>query len=189
MIASKTARSVAALVIGAAAFALAGCSSVTEGLNEKSNGHVKTLDYATGTVGKSDQEARLPSWVPDQARSVSEAIRTTGLERILRFTLDDPKVLTVCRPAVASGTPATLTALWWPSGQEFKTDKLCDPDCYVLVQGTTVYAYRPETTPNPPPDWAPVTSPERGRHTSRRCGCVCNSAWICWLVGQGRRHW
>jgi hypothetical protein len=152
MINSKT-RSVAALFIGMAAISLTGCGvtkSLNENLNEKSNGHVKTVDYATGTAGKSDQEARLPSWVPDQARSVSEAIRTTGSERILRFTLDDPKVFTACGPAVASRTPTTLSASWWPSGQESKTDKLCDPDWYVLVQGTTVYAYRPETLPQRP---------------------------------------
>lgn len=146
---NRTARSAAALVIGVtAAIALAGCG-LTESLNEKSNGHVKTVDYATGAAGKRDQNARLPSWMPDQARSVSETIRTTGSERILRFTLDDPKVLTACRPAVASRKPATLTASWWPSGQASKTDTLCDTDWYVLTEGTTVYAYRPETLPQP----------------------------------------
>jgi hypothetical protein len=143
-----TAASTAALVIGVtAAITLSG--SLAEGLKEKSNGHMKTVAYTTGTAGKSDQDARLPSWVPDQARSVSEAIRTTGTERILRFTLDDPKALTACRSAAASHTPATLTASWWPSGQESKTDTLCDTDWYALTQGTTVYAYRPETLPQP----------------------------------------
>jgi hypothetical protein len=146
---NKTARSAATLVIGVTAtIALAGCG-LTEGVHEKTNGHVKTVDYATGAAGKKDQHVQLPSWIPDQARSVSEAIRTTGSERILRLTLDDPKVLTACRPAVASRKPATLAASWWPSGQESKTDTLCDTDWYVLMQGTTVYAYRPEIHPQP----------------------------------------
>lgn len=146
---NKATRSAAALIIGvAAAIALTGCGP-SEGLKEKTNGHIKTVTYATATAGKSDRDTRLPSWVPDQAHSASEAIRTTGSERLLRFTLDDPKALTACHRAAASRTPATLTASWWPSGQESKTDTLCAPDWYVLKQGTTVYAYRPEIHPQP----------------------------------------
>jgi hypothetical protein len=133
MIHNKTARCAAALVIGVAAVALAGCGSagsLSQSVQQKLNGHVETVDYATGAIGKSNQNARLPSWVPDQASSVSEAIRTTG-------------------PASASRTKATLTASWWPSGQESKTDQLCGTDWYVVVQATTVYAYRPEILPNP----------------------------------------
>lgn len=152
MIHSKTARCAAALVIGIAAVALAGCGSTRSlghSIQQKANGHVETVDYATGAVGKSNQNSRLPSWVPDQASSVSEAIRTTGSERILRFTLSDPKTLTACRPAGASHTKATLTASWWPSGQESRTNQLCGTDWYILVQATTVYAFRPETLPQP----------------------------------------
>jgi hypothetical protein len=149
MIHSKSARCAATLVIGVAAVALAGCGSTGSLIQQKWNGHVESVDYATGAIGKSNQNTRLPSWVPDEANSVSEAIRTTGSERILRFTLRDPKTLTACRPANASRTKATLTASWWPSGQESKTDQLCGADWHVLVQATTVYAYRPETLPQP----------------------------------------
>ncbi|MCO5974429.1 hypothetical protein [Actinoallomurus soli] len=144
---NKTARWAAALAIGAAAAtALTGCG-LSEGVKEKTNGHIKTVSYTTATAGKSDRQTQLPSWVPDQARSVSETIRTTGSERILRFTLDDPKALTACHRAAPSHTPATLTASWWPSGQESKTNTLCATDWHVLEQGTTVYAYRPEIHP------------------------------------------
>lgn len=149
MIHTKTPRCAAALVTGVAALALTGCGSTASLIQQKENGHVETVDYATGAIGKGNQNARLPSWVPDQASSVSEAIRTTGSERILRFTLSDPKTLTACRPARASRTKATLTASWWPSGEESKTDQLCGTDWYVLVQATTVYAYHPETLPQP----------------------------------------
>jgi hypothetical protein len=142
-----TARCAAALVIGVTAVALTGCGTTGSLIQQKRNGHVEPVNYATGAIGKSNQDARLPSWVPDQASSVSEVIRTTGSERILRFTLSDPKTLTSCRPASASRTKATLTASWWPSGQESKTDQVCDTDWYVLVKAATVYAYRPETLP------------------------------------------
>lgn len=146
---NKKARSAAVLVFGATAgIALSGCG-LSEGVKEKSNGHVKTVTYATATAGKSDQDARLPTWIPDGARSVSEAIRTTGSERILRFTLDDSKTLKACHRAAASRTPATLTASWWPKGQESKTDTVCASDWYVLEQGATVYAYRPEIHSQP----------------------------------------
>lgn len=146
---NKTARAVAVSVTGmTAAIALAGCG-VREGVHEKTNGHVKTVEYATGAAGKKDQHTRLPSWVPDQARSVAESIRTTGSERILRFTLDAPKALTACHPSAASRKPATLAASWWPSAQESKTDRLCATGWHVLTQGTTVYAYQPETLPQP----------------------------------------
>ena len=146
---NRAARSTATLVIGmTATIALAGCG-LREGVHEKTNGHVKTVDYATGAAGKTDAHAHLPSWVPDQARSVSEAIRTTGSERILRFTVDHPKALAACRPGGASPTSATLSAAWWPSGQESKTDRVCATDWHVLMQGTTVYAYQPETLPRP----------------------------------------
>jgi hypothetical protein len=152
MIHSKAARCAAALVIGVASVALAGCGSaggLSQGIQQKLDRHVETVDYATGAIGKGNQSARLPSWVPDQASSVSEAIRTTGSERILRFTLGDPKTLAGCHPASASRTKATLTASWWPSGEESKSDQLCGTGWHVLVRATTVYAYRPETLPQP----------------------------------------
>lgn len=146
---NKVARWAAGLTIGAtAAIALTGCG-LSESVKEKSNGHVKTVNFGTATAGKNDRNTQLPSWIPDQARSVSEAIRTTGSERILRFTLNDPKALTGCRPAAASPTRATLTASWWPSGQESKADALCANEWYVRQQGATVYAYRPEIHPQP----------------------------------------
>jgi hypothetical protein len=125
-----------------AAVALAGCG-LSEAVTEHGNGHVKTVDYASGDEGKDNQDARLPDWVPDQAKSVTEVIRTTGSERILRFT--SAGLPDACVSGAASKTAATLTADWWPSGQEGKTDQVCDDDWHVYVDGDTVYAFVPET--------------------------------------------
>ena len=123
---------------------LAGCG-LDEAVTEKSNGHVKTVDYASGADGKGNQDARLPGWVPDRARSVTEVIRTTGSERILRFASAGAGLRTACVPGVAARTAATLAADWWPHGQERKADRICEKDWHVYVEGDVVYAFVAET--------------------------------------------
>lgn len=123
----------------------AGCSGLSASVVENGNGHVKTVGYASGEEGKANQDARLPDWVPDQASSVLEVIRTTGSERILRFTSADADLPADCVPGAATTTTATLTADWWPLGQETKTDQVCDDEWHVYVERDTVYAFKPET--------------------------------------------
>ncbi|WP_284750413.1 hypothetical protein [Amycolatopsis sp. RTGN1] len=130
------------VAIGFLALTLAGCG-LQEGMNEKSNGHIKTTEFPTGAEGKMDRDAQLPSWVPDEAKSVTEAIRTTGTERILRFTNAD--LPTTCRPGVVVKTAATLTADWWPHGTEGKADQVCDQEWHVVKANDAVYAFKPET--------------------------------------------
>ncbi|GAB3712955.1 hypothetical protein GCM10027598_19920 [Amycolatopsis oliviviridis] len=131
----------AVLAAATATVALSGCG-LKEGLTEKANGHVKTVGYTTGAEGKRDKDARLPDWVPDRARSVTEVIRTTGSERILRFT--GGTLPAECAPGAAATQAATLAAQWWPEGQESRTDKVCG-EWHVLVQGDDVFAFKPET--------------------------------------------
>jgi len=134
----------AVLAAATATVALSGCG-LKEGLTEKANGHVKTVGYPTGAEGKRDEKARLPEWVPDRARSVTEVIRTTGSERILRFT--GGTLPAGCVPGPAATQAATLVAQWWPQGQESRTDKVCG-EWHVLVQGDDVFAFKPETLVN-----------------------------------------
>lgn len=140
-IGNKTVRVAGAAVAGvAAAVALTGC-----GLTGSGNGHVKAVSYATGTVGKTNQDAHLPGWVPDQAKSVTEVIRTSGSERILRYTSASAGLPAVCVPGKASKSAATLTADWWPHSQESRADRVCSGDWHVVVEGNAVYAFKPET--------------------------------------------
>ncbi|MFI5590689.1 hypothetical protein ACIA5G_36975 [Amycolatopsis sp. NPDC051758] len=131
-------------VIGVVALALtlSGCG-LKDGIEENGNGHVKNAAFTTGAEGKKDADTRLPSWVPDEAKSVTEAIRTTGSERILRFTTAD--VPATCTPAAAAKTAATLTASWWPGGTEGRTDRVCGDGWHVLKASDAVYAFKPET--------------------------------------------
>ncbi|MEU3626629.1 hypothetical protein BS329_19580 [Amycolatopsis coloradensis] len=131
----------AALTAATATFALTGCG-LKEGLTERANGHVKTVGYSTGVEGKRDKDARVPDWVPDRAVSITEVIRTTGSERLLRFT--GGTLPAECVPGPAATRAATLVAQWWPRGQEGRTDKVCG-EWHVLVQDDAVYAFKPET--------------------------------------------
>ncbi|MEV6909569.1 hypothetical protein [Amycolatopsis sp. NPDC051071] len=133
-----------AVTVAGAAVALTGCG-LKEGLTEKANGHVRTAGYATGAEGKRDQDVRLPDWVPDKAESVTEVVRTTGSERILRFT--GGNLPATCVPGAAAAQSATLVADWWPRGLESRTDKVCG-EWHVLVQDGDGYAFRPETLVN-----------------------------------------
>jgi hypothetical protein len=144
LIGKRTVRVGVAVAGVAMASALAGCG-LSEAVTEKASGHVKTVDYPTGMEGKADSDAQLPGWVPDQAKSISEVIRTTGSERILRYTSAGTTLPGSCLPSAAPKTAPTLTADWWPHGQETKTDKVCDAVWHISTDGTTVYAYKPET--------------------------------------------
>lgn len=70
-------------------------------VEEKSNGHVKAVSYDTGKQGKANSDARLPSWVPDDAKAVTELIRTTGSERILRYQPGSSGLPALCKPGKA----------------------------------------------------------------------------------------
>ncbi|WP_037304696.1 hypothetical protein [Amycolatopsis orientalis] len=141
----NTKSTAAILAAATATVALTGCG-LKEGLTEKANGHVKTVGYTTGAEGKRDKDARLPEWVPDEAASITEVIRTTGSERLLRFT--GGNLPAICAPGPAATQAATLVAHWWPKGQESRTDKVCG-EWHVLVQGGDVYAFKPETLVSP----------------------------------------
>ncbi|MEU4672454.1 hypothetical protein AB0F91_31875 [Amycolatopsis sp. NPDC023774] len=107
--------------------------------------HVKNVSSGTGAIGKADADARLPSWLPDDATAVTEVIRTTGSERILRYTPGDSGLPATCVKGPASAIRATLSADWWPAGQEHRTDRVCDADWHVIADEGLIYAYRPET--------------------------------------------
>lgn len=133
----------AAAWVAGAVVVLAGVAACGPGAAD----HVKAVSYGTGAEGKADADVRLPSWVPGDATGVTEVIRTTGAERLLRYTPGRAGLPPACGPGPASTTPATLSADWWPRGQERRTDRVCDRTWHVVVDEGAIYAYRPETLP------------------------------------------
>ncbi|MBB4687765.1 hypothetical protein [Amycolatopsis jiangsuensis] len=135
---------VAAGVLTMAAVAAVSACGVEDAVVEHGNGHVKAVSHQSGIDGKNDAEAKLPDWVPDGAQQVEELIRTTGAERLLKYSPAGTTLPAVCKPGTAEPKPPTLTADWWPAGEHLRTDQLCD-GWHVAVERDAVYAYRVET--------------------------------------------
>jgi len=128
---------------------LAGVSAcgVDASLRESSNGHVKEVGYDTGKAGKADEDVRLPSWVPDDAQSVKEVVRTTGSERILRYQPGASGLPGSCQPGQAEPKAPSLSADWWPAAEHKRMDKVCE-GWHVAVETDGVFAYRAEVVAN-----------------------------------------
>ena len=137
----------AALGAGIAVLAAVSACGVGDSLQETSNGHVKEVSYDTGKIGKANDSARLPSWVPDDAQSVKEVIRTTGSERLLRYQAGASDLPGSCQPGPAEAKAPTLAADWWPNAEHQRMTKICD-GWHVAVETDGVYAYRAEVVAN-----------------------------------------
>ncbi|MGO4453453.1 hypothetical protein [Arthrobacter sp. RAF14] len=116
-------------------------------------------DWPSGAEATKDGVA--PAWIPAGATDVREVIRTTGAERILKYSGEVSGLPAQCKalPSGAAPSPqadaentqkaddfileATLTAGWWPAGQERKTSHYCGK-WWVSGENGTVYAFAPE---------------------------------------------
>ncbi|WP_420114115.1 hypothetical protein [Pseudactinotalea sp.] len=150
----------------ALAATVAGCGvagEIADGLDESD---AKEHAVDTGAEGKESQ--LLAAWVPDDARDVRVMQRTTGSERLLTFEYsgDVPEdCLAIATPGSPTtdeleqayatdlrtaefpvdrwSTSPTLTADWWPSGQQDQTTHLCGR-WWVSADGGTFYAFGAE---------------------------------------------
>ncbi|GAA4642023.1 hypothetical protein [Gordonia humi] len=156
-----------ALVLGAVA--VAATVALTACGDPSTPNHVESKSSATGTAAKADHIA--PSWLPDEAHEIEVTRRTTGNERILVASYDGRLDSRSCFPIARPGDPSideltrayssdpmthgvqprlltsrpSLTAAWWPTGQETKATLLCDR-WWVGVDGGRIYAFSPELT-------------------------------------------
>lgn len=150
-----------AVTAAAATVALTACT------DPATPNHIETATAATGITAKADHIA--PSWLPDDATDVSVKRRTTGNERILVASYTGRLDAPGCFPIAEPGNPNTrelerayaaddltknasvtdfttspsLTANWWPNGQEKKTTMLCHR-WWVSVDDGKIYAFSPE---------------------------------------------
>ena len=159
----NTTRTLTALTAAITSVVLLSSCSVDDLRSE----HVEDVRAGTGSVAKSNDIA--PSWLPDDAQDVRVRRRTTGNERILVASYSRPLTATACVPIRSIGAPTTdeltrayaadditadtpvddftdeptLTADWWPTGQDEKTTVLCDR-WWVSSDNGSVYAWSPE---------------------------------------------
>ena len=92
-----------ALVLGAAAIAatlLSGCDAMTA-----SGTYDRDISYEFSSPRDKDAQTTLPSWVPENAKDIQMAQRTTGNERLLTFQSEaelPPSCLTLDSPGAPS---------------------------------------------------------------------------------------
>ncbi|MGG8409497.1 hypothetical protein ACM614_24320 [Streptomyces sp. 12297] len=130
-------------VLVAAGFAAA--VAVPAAVDWYENRHEQTSSYATGAEAKKDR-ASVPGWLPDDAKSVEYAMRTTGGDRLLKATLADGRLPAQCTPAAAGGQPAGtadpgLTADWFPADAKDRATARCGI-YYAYVDGDTLYGWQ-----------------------------------------------
>jgi len=143
--------------------ALSACGSFD--LNDKYD-DAASKTAPTSEEGKAD--GLLAGWVPDGGTDVKVEQRSTGHERLLTMAYDGALPDT-CTAIAAAGEPTdaeleasyatdnrvkdidladldtkpTLTADWWPAGQEAKTTHLCGR-WWVSQEDGNLYAFAPD---------------------------------------------
>lgn len=160
------------LVLGAAAIAatlLSWCDAMTA-----SGTYDRDISYEFSSPRDKDAQTTLPSWVPENAKDIQMAQRTTGNERLLTFQSEaelPPSCLTLDSPGapspdqrvegLAQESSKTNNELqsqvnsqhleplieteWWPTDQEQKTTHVCGKWWVSQASSDTVYAFTPET--------------------------------------------
>ncbi|MFI0977084.1 hypothetical protein ACH4SP_08655 [Streptomyces sp. NPDC021093] len=104
--------------------------------------HDESATYATGAEAKESRPS-VPRWLPDTAKDISYAMKTTGGDRLLKATLPTAATLPpTCKklPTAASTEPA-LQADWFPKNSSGEAAYRCDL-YYAYTSGNTLYAWQ-----------------------------------------------
>ncbi|MFF2271869.1 hypothetical protein ACFVTX_06330 [Agromyces sp. NPDC058136] len=152
-------------VLVTAVVGLTGCSAIDEvdrSLDERGAGHTVEVRYETGSEGLADERVQLPGWVPAGASEITEKVRTTGSERLLRLKADASMLAEQCEAwpvGTAPQRPAeqntfgeeityldapTMRASWWSDGIELASSLVCGETWWVAESDGWVYAFSPE---------------------------------------------
>ncbi|RKN60043.1 hypothetical protein D7231_33595 [Streptomyces klenkii] len=103
--------------------------------------HNETASYASGAEAKKERGS-VPRWLPDDASSVQYAMKTTGGERLVKATLKDGRLPSVCKPAAELHAPAPeIEAKWFPNNVAGKATARCEL-YYAYTNGSTLYAWQ-----------------------------------------------
>ncbi|WP_369373497.1 hypothetical protein [Streptomyces sp. cg36] len=140
---------------GAVVAAFAAVVVVPAAVDWFENRHDLASSYATGSKAKADRES-VPRWLPDDARAVEYAMKTTGGDRLLKATLPKGGLPAACTPFKESAAPRppALKAGWFPKSAANPTAR-----CglyYVYAEGDTLYAWQAHD------DWVASNKRERG---------------------------
>ncbi|MGW6413012.1 hypothetical protein ACWF95_38665 [Streptomyces vinaceus] len=107
------------------------------------NRHQESSSYDSGAKAKAERKS-VPRWLPDDAKSIRYAMKTTGGERLLKATLADGELPAACKvqPQSQLGTKEPgIKADWFPKDTRNKATARCDL-YYAYIDGDTLYAWQ-----------------------------------------------
>ncbi|MFJ6934986.1 hypothetical protein [Streptomyces sp. NPDC101132] len=106
------------------------------------NRHEESAAYASGAEAKRER-GTVPGWLPDGAREVRYAMRTTGGDRLIRATLPGGALPEGCRavPDATTGAAPSLKAGWFPEDARGRATVRCGA-YYAYLDGDTLYGWQ-----------------------------------------------
>ncbi|RCH68948.1 hypothetical protein DT019_09925 [Streptomyces sp. SDr-06] len=143
MPASRTRNRTVVLTVASVAVALgfAGFVAVPAAQDWYTNRHDEAASYSSGKEAKGDR-ASVPRWLPDEAKRIEYAMKTTGGDRLLKATIPTGSLPPTCKPdQPASPKPPAMKATWFPKHAEQRAAARCDL-YYAYMEGNTLYAWQ-----------------------------------------------
>ncbi|MFG3281896.1 hypothetical protein [Streptomyces sp. NPDC048111] len=106
------------------------------------NRHDEAASYSSGKEAKRDR-ASVPRWLPDEAKRIEYAMKTTGGDRLLKATLPSSSLPEGCAPhkPEAAPPPPAIGSAWFPRHAEQRAAARCGL-YYAYMEGNTLYAWQ-----------------------------------------------
>ncbi|MER0449284.1 hypothetical protein ABR738_32835 [Streptomyces sp. Edi4] len=106
------------------------------------NRHDEAASYRSGKEAKGDR-ASVPRWLPDDAKHIEYAMRTTGGDRLLKAALPAATLPPTCEPHKpgAATRPPAITASWFPKRAGQRPLARCG-SYNAYLEGHTLYAWQ-----------------------------------------------
>ncbi|MEV5951015.1 hypothetical protein [Streptomyces sp. NPDC051993] len=138
----KTRTLVLAVASVAVALGFAAFVAVPAAKDWYQNRHNEASSYHSGKEAKRDR-ASVPRWLPDEARHIEYAMKTTGGDRLLKATLRSAALPATCKPhqPATPPRPPAIKPPWFPKHAEARTTARCDL-YYAYMDGNILYAWQ-----------------------------------------------
>ncbi|MFI6474163.1 MULTISPECIES: hypothetical protein [unclassified Streptomyces] len=139
---TRTRTIVLAAVSVAVALGFAAVVAVPAAKDWFQNRHDEAASYSSGKEAKGDR-ASVPRWLPDGAKRIEYAMKTTGGDRLLKATLPSATLPPTCKPHKPDTAPKPpgMKSAWFPKHAEQRAAARCDL-YYAYMEGNTLYAWQ-----------------------------------------------
>ncbi|MCX5386647.1 hypothetical protein [Streptomyces sp. NBC_00083] len=133
---------VLAAVAIAVALGFAAVVAVPAATDWYKNRHDESASYTSGKEAKADRSS-VPRWLPDEAKHIEYAMRTTGGDRLLKATLPAASPPATCASTTPSPSPHApgIRSSWFPREAGQRPTVRCGL-YYAYMDGHTLYAWQ-----------------------------------------------